>query len=274
MSNATFCGVESLYLALNAPNYGKKATLPVLLTPDPNASLLRILMPSLLLPLITIMLFLSSKFQKSCVSIVGAGLGYVVASGALFGRPASFPTDTSCWVQYVSSGGGGIAGALVAVALMYIFPRGLAIVNGASLSFVIFNTFPTLDSLVTGFAFMDNLGTLFLGWGWLAWTSTVVLTLVSCVACCWRRFRRTRVAALIAISSGWTVTQSVGLLTRNQTTLKNTLPLTAPIIILAGSIVVFFTMQMVCFSRTRRIARSVEEVVSRRTPNSIHLVHP
>ena len=162
----------------------------------------------------------------------------------------------------------------MALALMVVFPRGLAIVNGASLSFVIFNTFPQLDSLVTGFAIMDDLGTLFLGWGWLAWTSTVVFSLLSCLLCCWRRLRRTRIASLIAIAAGWTVTQSVGLLTRNQTTLQHTLPLTAPIVILAGSIIIFFGLQMVFFSRTRRIARSVEEVVSRRTPNSIHLVHP
>jgi len=273
MANATFCGVESLYLALNAPTYGKR-TLPSLDTPDPNADLLRILMPSLLLPSVCLLLFFSSKFPRACVSVVGAGLGYAVASGALFGRPVSFPTSVACWVQYVASGGGGVAGAGLAFALMVFFPRGLAIVNGACTSFVIFNTFPQLDSLVTGFAVMDDLGTLFLGWGWLAWTSTVVLSLVACALCCWRRLRRTRVAALIAISSGWTVTENTALLTRNQSTLEKTLPLAAPIAILVGSIFFFFVLQMVCFSHTRRVARSVEEVVSRRSPNCIHLVHP
>lgn len=273
-----FCYTQSLYLALNAanPKVGDP-TLPSLSQPDPTRGLFRILVPSVLIPIWLVAFYFgclskSSFGKKASLCVSASAIGFVISSGGLFGRPSSFPSDpgVSCGAQVATLSSGWIGGGLLCYSLMRCLPKWLksvffTIVVGGSVSFSVFNQFPMLDSIVTGYAQLDNLQALFLGWGWIAWLSTAASGILLLTAFCFLKNGEALALMFLCIFSGaWLVTQSVRLLTRDQNSLVDSLPIRYVISLFAGSglgIFVFIVVFRVVQARERsiQISASLED---------------
>jgi len=265
-----FCYTQSLYLALNAanPKVGD-STLPSLSQSDPIGTQFRILVPSVLVLVWLVVLYFgcmskSSFGKKASLCVFASAIGFVVSSGGLFGRPSSFPTDPgiSCGAQVATLSSGWIGGGLLCYSLMRCLPKWLkpvffSIFVGGAISFSVFNQFPMLDSIVTGYAQLDNLQALFLGWGWIAWLSTAASTILLLAPFCFSTNGEALALMFLCIFSGaWVVTQSVRLLTRDKNSLVDSLQIRYVILLFAGSslgIFVFIVVFRVVQARERSI---------------------
>ena len=272
-----WCGIESLYLSLNAPNpKNGEPTLPALLSPDPENGFFRVLVPTVLLPLTLVAVFLGRLYPTIYFSFIGSGAGFAVAQGALFGRPKYFPVDVSCGAQYAASIGGVLGGLLMGFAIHVAFNPLKSFVLGGLAAFVVFQQFPSLDSIVTGYAAMDNMKGSFLGWGFFAWLVTAVSSIIAFAFMCWPRLREAVDTFVVSLAGSWAVTQSIRLILRNQTTLEDAIPIGWSIAILIGSFVVLQVLQICLLVRLihkRHLRENLPIPFSSSIPNTVRRVN-
>ncbi len=219
-----WCGTTSIYLAFMSPNtyYTSEgelvSTVPYLTSPDPQQSLFRVLVPSILLPVTLMMFFLGRKYFWPVFSLAAAGVGSAVAYGIVYSRPDFIPIETQCGVQWAATAGGAALGLIIGIFVIRFLPKFAALFVGGFLSFAVFQQFPQLDLLVTGFPIVDQYNTLFLGWGlWPMWAVTLICAFVSLVIFCFGVLEYWRKVLFIAVSGGWAITHSIRLIARNQT---------------------------------------------------------
>ena len=277
MTTTEWCGAESLYLAINAPiSRLTKPTLPTLLTEDPNARLLQILLPCIFFPFVLMSIFKGRLFPRTSLVLLGAGVGFAVSQGILFGRPLLFPTGFSCARQWLSGAGGVVVGALVAYVVGRFTPRLDALVLGGLLSFSIFHQFPQLDQIATGFPGIDDIKTLFLGWGFVAWVSTAVASFLFFFLFCWPKLKPLKTALYVTVPGAWTISQNVRSITKDKSSLADTIPLAWVVVIFVGAFVVIFVIQLILISRTLARIREQQNMpipFSRNVPNSVQRVY-
>ena len=219
-----WCGTTSIYLAFSAPNtyYNSTdtiiSTVPVLTSPDPQESLFRILVPSVLLPVTLLMFFMGRKYFMPVFALTAAGIGSAIAYGIVYGRPDFLPIQTSCGVQWAATAGGAAVGLIAGLFVYRFLPKIIALFIGGLLAFGIFQQFPQLDLLVTGFPVVDNFNSLFLGWGlWPMWAVTLICAVISLAIFCFGILEYWRKVLFIAVCGSWAIIQSICLIARHQT---------------------------------------------------------
>ena len=247
-----WCGTTSIYLAFTAPNsYFNSSeiidpTTPTLTSEDPEEGLMRILVPSILLPLTLIMFFFGRNYFKTLFTIVGAGVGAAVAYGIVYGRPQFVPIETSCGVQWAATLGGAAIGLILGFIIAKCFSKIIAFMIGGLLSFAIFQQYPQLDLLVTGFPALDDFNVLFLGWGlWPMWTITALASIVTFIIFCFGKLMYWRKVFFISVCGSWSIAQSIQLISRNRVTLDADTSIGGSIAIFAGAFVIFLILQPV-----------------------------
>ena len=247
-----WCGTTSIYLAFTAPNsYFNSSdvidqTTPTLTSEDPQESLMRILVPSILLPVTLVMFFLGRQYFKTLFTIVGAGIGAAVAYGIVYGRPQFVPIETGCGAQWGATIGGAVIGLLVGFLIAKFFSKIIAFMIGGLLSFAIFQQYPQIDLLVTGFPALDDFNVLFLGWGlWPMWSITVIASLVTFIIFCFGKLMYWRKVFFISVCGSWSIAQCIQLISRNRTTLDADTSIGGSAAIFAGAFVIFVILQPV-----------------------------
>ena len=245
-----WCGTTSVYLAFSAPNthYNSTdaviSTVPMITSPDPQQSLFRVLVPSVLLPVTLLMFFMGRKYFMPVFALAAAGMGSAVAYGIVYGRPDFVPIETSCGVQWASTAGGAVVGLILGLLVARFLAKLTSIFIGGLLSFGIFQQFPQLDLLVTGFPIVDDFNSLFLGWGWWPmWVVTLILSIVTLVIFCFGIMTYWRKVLFIAVCGSWAIIQSIRLIARNQTTYIDGIPTGWSIAIYAISAVAMIILQ-------------------------------
>jgi len=271
-----WCGIESLYMAMNAPNIKTGTpTLPENLTLDPSKALFRILVPSVLLPLSLVVLFLGRTLPRTHFVLVASSVGYAISQGGLFGRPKTFPASTSCGGEWGATVGGILGGLLIGYLITRFAPRLQGLVVGGFFPFVVFHQFPNLNGVVTGFAALDNLKNLFLGWGVFAWLLTAGGALIGLFFLCWPKMKHMRNTLLVSLSCSWSITHSIRLILRDQQTFKDVIPLGWNIVILVGTFALLQILQvlfLIRWIRKKKIAQRIPIPLSRNVPNNVRQV--
>ena len=259
----SWCGTDSIYLAFSAPNTyynstgGAESTLPYITSDDPNEELFRILVPSVILPTTVLMFFLGREYFTILFSLIAAGIGSAISYGIVYGRPVYLPINTPCASQWGATAGGAALGLIIGLLLARFLPKMTSPFIGGLLSFAIFQQYPQLDLLVTGFPELDDFNVLFLGWGlWPMWSVTLICSIITFIIFCFGVLEYWRKVMFVTICGGWAVSQSVRLIARNMTTYNDGIPTGWSITIFAIATIIIFALQPLfdtisCFTQER-----------------------
>lgn len=248
MPDSGFCGTTSIFLALSGPNSHFNAsgslepTTPLLTQPDPQASLLRIIVPSVLIPVALLSLFAGRRFFSVFFCIFGTGVGALVAFAILYGRPEFVPIPTSCDLQWGSTAGGAAAGLLLSLFIIFCVKKVTSFFIGTALTFAVYQQYPQLDGYASGFP-GEEISGVFLGWSYIFWIVLGCTSLTTFLVFFFYEVSYWREVFFISVLSSWGIAQSVSLVTRNESTFEQGISIAVSVVIFAGAFAAFTILQ-------------------------------